>query len=129
MAVEKGPRTEARKESCSETAKGREPQTDRGADQAAGGAHEPVKHEEKRHRTPSCGSSALPESGSAAGAAARSGVRGEGDRAGGSRMAGEAGRARASMIAIDWGTTSFRAYRLDSEGLILDTRNAAKGIL
>jgi 2-dehydro-3-deoxygalactonokinase len=33
------------------------------------------------------------------------------------------------MIAIDWGTTSFRAYRLNSEGLILDTRNAAKGIL
>jgi 2-dehydro-3-deoxygalactonokinase len=33
------------------------------------------------------------------------------------------------MIAIDWGTTSFRAYRLNSDGLILDSRNAAKGIL
>jgi 2-dehydro-3-deoxygalactonokinase len=33
------------------------------------------------------------------------------------------------MIAIDWGTTSFRAYRLDSKGAILDARAAAKGIL
>ena len=33
------------------------------------------------------------------------------------------------MIAIDWGTTSFRAYRLDSKGVILETRAAAKGIL
>ncbi len=33
------------------------------------------------------------------------------------------------MIAIDWGTTSFRAYRLDAAGAILDTRAAAAGIL
>ena len=33
------------------------------------------------------------------------------------------------MIAIDWGTTSFRAYRLDSKGAILETRSAPKGIL
>lgn len=33
------------------------------------------------------------------------------------------------MIAIDWGTSGFRAYRLDSQGNILDSRAAAKGIL
>ena len=33
------------------------------------------------------------------------------------------------MIAIDWGTTSFRAYRLDVRGAILETRCAPKGIL
>jgi 2-dehydro-3-deoxygalactonokinase len=33
------------------------------------------------------------------------------------------------MIAIDWGTTSFRAYRLDAQGNIVDTRSAALGIL
>src|ERR671910_786520 len=44
-------------------------------------------------------------------------------------MAGEAGRARAAVIAIDWGTSAFRAYRLDSNGSISDSRAAAKGIL
>lgn len=33
------------------------------------------------------------------------------------------------MIAVDWGTTSFRAYRLDREGKILESRSSAKGIL
>jgi 2-dehydro-3-deoxygalactonokinase len=33
------------------------------------------------------------------------------------------------MIAIDWGTTSFRAYRLDATGGIVESRTAAKGIL
>ena len=33
------------------------------------------------------------------------------------------------MLAIDWGTTSFRVYRLDAEGRILDSRSAAAGIL
>jgi 2-dehydro-3-deoxygalactonokinase len=33
------------------------------------------------------------------------------------------------VIAIDWGTSGFRAYRLDSQGRILDSRSAAKGIL
>jgi 2-dehydro-3-deoxygalactonokinase len=33
------------------------------------------------------------------------------------------------MIGVDWGTTSFRAYRLDSNGVIVATRTAAKGIL
>jgi 2-dehydro-3-deoxygalactonokinase len=33
------------------------------------------------------------------------------------------------MIAIDWGTSSFRAYRLDAQGNIVDARSAALGIL
>jgi 2-dehydro-3-deoxygalactonokinase len=33
------------------------------------------------------------------------------------------------MIAVDWGTTSFRAYRLDSQGGIVEKREAPKGIL
>jgi 2-dehydro-3-deoxygalactonokinase len=33
------------------------------------------------------------------------------------------------MLAIDWGTTSFRAYRLDPAGRIVDTRSAPAGIL
>jgi 2-dehydro-3-deoxygalactonokinase len=32
------------------------------------------------------------------------------------------------MIAIDWGTTSFRAYRLDPAGRIVDSRSAPAGI-
>ncbi|MFN0314589.1 MAG: 2-dehydro-3-deoxygalactonokinase [Burkholderiales bacterium] len=33
------------------------------------------------------------------------------------------------MIAVDWGTSSFRAYRLSVDGRILDKRTAAFGIL
>ncbi len=33
------------------------------------------------------------------------------------------------MIAIDWGTSSFRAYRLGSDGRVLDSRSARQGIL
>jgi 2-dehydro-3-deoxygalactonokinase len=33
------------------------------------------------------------------------------------------------MIAVDWGTSAFRAYRLDAQGRILDRRSAARGIL
>ena len=33
------------------------------------------------------------------------------------------------MIAVDWGTSSFRAYRLDGEGAITDRREAPLGIL
>lgn len=33
------------------------------------------------------------------------------------------------MIAIDWGTSSLRVYRLDVHGRVLDTRSAPKGIL
>ena len=33
------------------------------------------------------------------------------------------------MLAVDWGTTSFRAYRLDPNGAIADSRSAPAGIL
>lgn len=33
------------------------------------------------------------------------------------------------MLAIDWGTTGFRAYRLDGGGRIVDSRSAPAGIL
>ena len=33
------------------------------------------------------------------------------------------------MIAIDWGTSSFRAYRLDAQGSILESRASNHGIL
>jgi 2-dehydro-3-deoxygalactonokinase len=33
------------------------------------------------------------------------------------------------MIAIDWGTSSFRAYRLDAHGNILESRTSNQGIL
>jgi 2-dehydro-3-deoxygalactonokinase len=33
------------------------------------------------------------------------------------------------MIAVDWGTSSFRAYRLDAAGRILERRASAAGIL
>ncbi|MEO8806687.1 MAG: 2-dehydro-3-deoxygalactonokinase [Burkholderiaceae bacterium] len=33
------------------------------------------------------------------------------------------------MIAVDWGTSSFRAYRLDAAGSVLEQRSAAAGLL
>jgi 2-dehydro-3-deoxygalactonokinase len=33
------------------------------------------------------------------------------------------------VIAVDWGTTSFRAYRLDARGRVLEVRSADKGIM
>ncbi len=33
------------------------------------------------------------------------------------------------MIAVDWGTSSFRAYRIDTHGHVTDRRSAARGIL
>ena len=33
------------------------------------------------------------------------------------------------MIAVDWGTSNFRAYRLRAEGTILERRSSAQGIL
>ena len=33
------------------------------------------------------------------------------------------------MIAVDWGTSSFRAYRLDANGAVLEERSAAAGLL
>ena len=35
---------------------------------------------------------------------------------------------RCALLAIDWGTTSARAYRLDANGTILDTKSAPLGI-
>ncbi len=33
------------------------------------------------------------------------------------------------MIAIDWGTSSFRAYRLNAAGVVMDQRSAAAGLI
>jgi 2-dehydro-3-deoxygalactonokinase len=33
------------------------------------------------------------------------------------------------LIAVDWGTSNFRAYRVDAEGGILERRSSAQGIL
>jgi 2-dehydro-3-deoxygalactonokinase len=33
------------------------------------------------------------------------------------------------MIAVDWGTSSFRAYRLDADGIVREMRATARGIL
>jgi 2-dehydro-3-deoxygalactonokinase len=33
------------------------------------------------------------------------------------------------MIAVDWGTSSLRAYRLDAAGTVIDRRQSAEGIL
>ena len=35
----------------------------------------------------------------------------------------------AALIGIDWGTTSFRAYRIDAGGSVIETRAAPAGIL
>ena len=35
---------------------------------------------------------------------------------------------RCALIAIDWGTTSARAYRLDESGAVLDAKSAPLGI-
>jgi 2-dehydro-3-deoxygalactonokinase len=35
----------------------------------------------------------------------------------------------AALIGIDWGTTSFRAYRLDADGRVIDSKSALSGIL
>jgi 2-dehydro-3-deoxygalactonokinase len=37
--------------------------------------------------------------------------------------------AAAPVIAVDWGTSSFRAYRLDAHGAVLEARSAEKGII
>src|SRR5919106_2328992 len=35
----------------------------------------------------------------------------------------------AALIGIDWGTTSFRAWRIDASGHVLEARSGAAGIL
>jgi len=39
-----------------------------------------------------------------------------------------AGMPQTSLIALDWGSTSFRAYRLGPEGAVLETRSSERGI-
>jgi len=34
-----------------------------------------------------------------------------------------------ALIGLDWGTTSFRTYRLGSDGGVLETKSAPSGIL
>ncbi len=33
-----------------------------------------------------------------------------------------------SLLAIDWGTTSARAYRMDASGAVIDERSAPLGV-
>ena len=35
----------------------------------------------------------------------------------------------AALIGIDWGTTSFRAYRIGADGQVIETKTAPAGIL
>ena len=35
----------------------------------------------------------------------------------------------AALIGIDWGTTSFRAYRIGADGRVIETKTAPAGIL
>ena len=39
------------------------------------------------------------------------------------------GSGRAALIGIDWGTTSFRAFRIAPDGTVRDRRSSARGIL
>lgn len=43
--------------------------------------------------------------------------------------AAEASSAQAALIALDWGTTSLRAYLFDADGEVLDTRASTAGIM
>ncbi|WP_144147658.1 2-dehydro-3-deoxygalactonokinase [Paraburkholderia sp. BCC1884] len=43
--------------------------------------------------------------------------------------AAEAHSAQAALIALDWGTTSLRAYLFDADGQVLDTRASTAGIM
>ncbi len=36
---------------------------------------------------------------------------------------------QAALIGLDWGTTSFRAYRIDAAGRVLEQRERDAGIL
>ncbi|OXH89935.1 2-dehydro-3-deoxygalactonokinase, partial [Burkholderia multivorans] len=45
------------------------------------------------------------------------------------RTVPDAAGAAASLIALDWGTTSLRAYLYDASGALLDTRSRAAGVM
>ncbi|WP_435520970.1 2-dehydro-3-deoxygalactonokinase, partial [Burkholderia vietnamiensis] len=42
---------------------------------------------------------------------------------------GTAPDAAPSLIALDWGTTSLRAYLFDAHGALIDTRSRAAGVM
>lgn len=46
-----------------------------------------------------------------------------------SRVDGGEGQQQSCLIALDWGTSSLRAYRLGAGGKVLETREAASGIM
>ena len=50
-------------------------------------------------------------------------------RPGGRELPRRAQTSRRRLIAIDWGTTGFRAYRLSGDGAVAESRSASKGIL
>ncbi|WP_186248804.1 MULTISPECIES: 2-dehydro-3-deoxygalactonokinase, partial [unclassified Burkholderia] len=41
----------------------------------------------------------------------------------------DASSATPSLIALDWGTTSLRAYLYDAHGALIDTRSRAAGVM
>ncbi|KVH43741.1 2-dehydro-3-deoxygalactonokinase [Burkholderia diffusa] len=45
------------------------------------------------------------------------------------RIVPDANSANPSLIALDWGTTSLRAYLFDAHGALLDTRSRAAGVM
>ncbi|WP_455776468.1 2-dehydro-3-deoxygalactonokinase, partial [Burkholderia stabilis] len=45
------------------------------------------------------------------------------------RTVPEASSAAPSLIALDWGTTSLRAYLYDAHGAIVDARSRAAGVM
>ena len=44
-------------------------------------------------------------------------------------QAPDAGAPRSELIAVDWGTSNLRAWRLDAQGAILDQRRSDQGLL
>lgn len=45
------------------------------------------------------------------------------------RTVPDANSADPSLIALDWGTTSLRAYLFDAHGALIDTRTRAAGVM
>jgi 2-dehydro-3-deoxygalactonokinase len=51
------------------------------------------------------------------------------DRTDGRPLGGAAASRKPALIALDWGTTSLRAYLLGPDGAVLDSRSAPQGIM
>src|SRR5688572_23902825 len=102
------------------------PQAARSTHQAPGRADGAAERAQGRDRDAPGRPGGLSGCGGAERAAARPGVRGQGARAG---RGGVARAGEVSMIAIDWGTSSLRAYRLDAQGNVLESRASNQGIL